>query len=387
MADTTHQIGSSGIVKKLVEVESGVHADAVVFMAPLAGSSSSIGQVDIDDIAPYPNTPTVTVYTPSTTAYVKVTPAATLAEMVVRARTTSDDLYYAALVTHKIADATTIAAADATDLATSKTLIDEIDGEAQTHIASTAYHIAAGEVIYPGHKAADTTNTTAAADMSDLATGYVLADELEADLIAHGASTTYHIAAATIADMGDTPNSEATLVTKVNLIRTAAIAHYAATANHYVADYENNRLATATTAATDTASAQTLINLLKAYWNSHCGVGAAAAADLAAVIAHANAHRTGLLVHLADTASHGGIADATNLATLTAVASATNLATAQTLITALKAALNSHYVKTDNGAYVTVPAGTALNWSCLGSFFCRTSTSGGTFTTTEFLSV
>lgn len=375
--------------KQVVIVDS-ITAGTTAIGKLAANAGVNIGTVDIasiDNAPPYADAPVVTVYSPSTTAYMKVTPDASNLKMHIAPREVTHTLVYAPNVTHKIADATTIAAADADDLAKSKTLIDEIVPECKTHIASTAYHLAAGTVLYPGHKAADTTNTSTADNMSSLATGYVLADELEADLIAHAALAASHIAVATIADLAGTPDSEALLVAKVNLIRTAMIAHFGATANHYVADVENVRLATATTPATNEGSAQTCINLLKTYWNSHCGVGAAAAADLAAVICHANAVRTGLLIHYASATTHGGTADATNLATLTAVPAASDLATAQTLITAEKATLNLHYAVLDGGLYVAVPlAGLPLEWNCLGSVWVKTDQSAGVFTTSEWRS-
>ncbi len=393
MANFTHRIGSDGTKKLMVDVGSApagttptdgsAYADAVALIG--ADGTSSIGTIDIDDIAPYPVAPIITVNSPTGAAYIKYTPDATALEAIIRARVTSEDLIYATLITHKIADATSIGAADATDLASSKTLVNEIVAEAPTHIASTAYHIAAGTILYPGHKAADTTNTTSAADMIDLASGYTLYDELAADVAAHAASTTFHLAASTFTPAA-TPNSEPTLRAALNDLRTFLLAHFASTAAHYVGDVENLRLLTATTPGSDEASDQTLINLVKTYWNSHCGIGAASAADLAAVICHANAFRAGLLVHYAATATHGGTADAANLATLTAVPACSDLATAQTLVNAEKATLNSHYAKTDNGAYVTVPAGVPLEWACLGSVFVKTSVASGIWTATEFRS-
>ena len=119
------------------------------------------------------------------------------------------------------------------------------------------------------HVANDTTNTSTAANMSDLATGYTLADELDDDVTAHLLSTVFHISATTATDFGGTPATEAALVTKVNLLRSDMISHFGNATVHYVADTVNADLATATTAATDTATAQTLINLLKTYWNTH----------------------------------------------------------------------------------------------------------------------
>jgi len=368
----------SGLLQ--VDVASATAGDSFVlyvWVDPFADDSS---------IQTYVATPTVTVYTPTTTAYLKVTPTSTSSKTVIRARTVTDTLAYATAVTHLIADATTIAAADADDLAKSKTLIDEIMPETNVHFASEVYHTAADAVWYGGHKEDDATNLASSDNMSDLATGYVLADELDDDVIAHLASTTFHAAADTVYDFGGTPNSEGTLVTKVNLLRTAMAAHFASTACHSVADSINVALVAATTIATNTASAQTLINLLKAYWNSHCAVGDATAADLAAVIVGANAARAALLAHYANSTIHSGTADAANLATLTAVPACTDAATSYTLLNAEKATVNLHYLTAAYGAaYGTVAAGYPLEWPSTAPVFVKTSSSGGTFTTTEFI--
>jgi hypothetical protein len=341
------------------------------------------GARNVRAILPLPVTPICTVYSPTGTAYMKVTPHADTLELHVRPRVTTQALVYAPVVTHKIADTTnTIAAADATTLNSSRTLADELLADGKLHIASTTYHVAAGVAIVPGHKAADTTNTASSANMSNLATGYVLADELDDDVTAHLLSTTYHQSATVAADFGGTPATVGALVTKVNLLRTAMIAHFGSATVHTPADIENLRLATATTAASDEATVQTLINLLKTYWNSHCGVGAAGSADLPAVICHANAIKTALLAHMAD-----GVGDPTNHATLAAVADASDQATANTLLTAEKAGFNAHCAIHDNGAYVTVGSGVLpLSWRCLGSFFAKTDTSSGVFTVADFRS-
>jgi hypothetical protein len=340
-------------------------------------------------ILPFPHTPTCTVYSPTGTAYMKVTPDAKSLKMVVRPRVTTQALVYAPIVTHKIADTTTtIGAADATNLASSRTLADELLADANTHIASTTYHVAAGGAWVAGHITDDTTNTSSQANMSSLATGYVLADELDDDVNAHIASTSFHSAASAAIDFGGTPASEATLRTKVNLLRTAMIDHFSSATVHSVADVENARLATATTPGSDEASDQTLINLLKTYWNSHCAVGDATTDDLAAVIVTANAAKAGLLAHFADiTLAHGGTADAADIATLTAVAEATDQGTANTLLTAEKATYNAHCAILEGGAYITAGAvGLPIDWPCLGSFFAKTDTSGGVFTVAEWTS-
>lgn len=336
----------------------------------------------------YPVSPVMTLYSPSGTAYVKVTPDPTNLAMFLRPVVTTETLQVASILTHKIADTTTtIGASDpgAANLGENQTAADEIIADCNTHIASTAYHVAAGAVIYPCHKAVDATNTTAANNMSSLATGYVLADELDDDVTAHLLSTVFHLVATTAADFGGTPATEGALRTKVNLLRTAMIAHFGSATVHSVADAENLRLATATTVGSDEASDQTLINLLKTYWNSHVGV-CGTTADLPAVIAVANAAKAGVLAHMNDaTTAHGGVGDATNSATLTAVPAASNLATSATLLHAIKDTYNAHCAITDGSAFLIHPAG-VMEWPCLGSFFAKTNVSAHTFVTEEFRS-
>ena len=347
-----------------------------------------VGARNVRAILPHPLAPICTVYTPSGAAYMKVTPSAEVLEIVVRPRTVAESLIYAPLVTHKIADTTTtLGSADATDLASSKTLADEILADANTHMASLTYHVAADTVWYAGHIEDDATNLATADNMSSLATGYVLADELDDDVTAHLLSTTFHAVATVAADFGGTPAAVGALTTKVNLLRTAMIAHFGDEDAHGGAsDLINEALATATTVGTDEASDQTLINLLKTYWNSHCAVGDATAADLAAVVVAANAAKIALCAHMLDTATHGGLADATNEATLLAVPAATDQGTANTLLTAEKATYNAHCAVVEGGAYVTAGAAAMpLSWKCRGSFFAKTSGSG-VFTVAEFKS-
>ncbi len=74
---------------------------------------------------------------------------------------------------HKAAD-TAVATADATDLATVQTLLNAIKTSYETHRASTTYHYTA-----------DGTNTIAAANASDQGTANTLANELKTDINAH----------------------------------------------------------------------------------------------------------------------------------------------------------------------------------------------------------
>jgi len=171
---------------------------------------------------PYPVSPVVTLYSPATTAYVKVTPASDTLLMTVAPTVTTETLTYASIITHKIADATTIAATNPA-----------------------------------------TNNTTEL---------YALADEVMDDFIVHIASTAYH-ATATGTITHTAATTEATAVAEVNLIRTSLLSHLASTTAHCGrADAVNLALVTATSACTDKAGAVTLINLLATYYLAHLAV-------------------------------------------------------------------------------------------------------------------
>jgi hydroxymethylpyrimidine pyrophosphatase-like HAD family hydrolase len=75
---------------------------------------------------------------------------------------------------HLVASAETIAAADATDQATAITLANEIKADYNTHLTESGIHLVN-----------DSTNTVAAADASDLATLQTLLNEIKTDYNAH----------------------------------------------------------------------------------------------------------------------------------------------------------------------------------------------------------
>jgi hypothetical protein len=79
---------------------------------------------------------------------------------------------------HKVADGLpALTAPVATDLASAQTLANELKADFTTHIGSTTYHYTA-----------DATNTVAAADATDQATLNALLNELKGDFNAHIAS-------------------------------------------------------------------------------------------------------------------------------------------------------------------------------------------------------
>jgi hypothetical protein len=128
---------------------------------------------------PFPSAPTMTLYSPATTAYVKVTPAADTLLMTVAPTVTTETLTYASLITHKIADVTTITTAAPTTDETDRLRATEFKNDFNTHVASTAYHLAAGTAI-------------ATADATSDPTLIALCQALDARLKAHAASTTEH---------------------------------------------------------------------------------------------------------------------------------------------------------------------------------------------------
>jgi hypothetical protein len=260
MADIYRVTGSDGACERFVDKGAGT------------GTNYWARRVDMDTAAiatalnapPYPLTPVVTVYSPTGAAYMKVTPNAANLNMVIRPRVTSQALIYAPLITHKVADATSISATvPAVTEGESYALSIELADDFSTHIVSTVYHATADTALV-------TTNAT----------------------------------------------SEATLVAEVN------------------------------------------------------------------------ATRAKMLTHFASTSIHGGVDDATSLATVTATSACTDAASAIVLENVLVAAHAAHLAVTDGGAYITAGAvGLPINWPCLGAIWVKTDTSSGVFTAAEWRSV
>lgn len=172
--------------------------------------------------APFPSSPAVTAYSPSGAAYMKVTPTAESLELLVRPRTVSESLIFAPVVTHKVADASTIAATNpAVSEAESYALVNELKGDYNTHIASVVYHVAADA------------GSCSLANATDEATLVALANNLRTLFGTHAANVTAH---GGLADG----------------VFAAAVA--------------------ATTVATDAASAIVLENALAAAWLAHLAV-------------------------------------------------------------------------------------------------------------------
>jgi hypothetical protein len=133
----------------------------------------------IRGVLPYPSAPVMTLYSPSTTAYEKVTPTADALLTRLVPIVTTETLQYASVITHKIADATTITSDAPTDDAKDYARANEFKGDFNTHVAATAYHDAAGTAI-------------ATANASSEATLIALTLAIDAAMKAHAASTTEH---------------------------------------------------------------------------------------------------------------------------------------------------------------------------------------------------
>lgn len=84
---------------------------------------------------------------------------------------------------HKTNDtANNVTSANATNLPTLQTLLNEIKGDYNTHRVSTTYHVAA-----------DSTNAVTSANASDLATSITLVNELKLDINAHRSQSGVHV--------------------------------------------------------------------------------------------------------------------------------------------------------------------------------------------------
>lgn len=93
-----------------------------------------------------------------------------------------------------------------------------------THIASTDYHLAA-----------DSTNTIAAADATSLASVYTLLNEMKTDLTAHVLSTTFH-SEATVLSLPANASTQDTALTLALAIQDAYDTHVVNTDAHLEAD-------------------------------------------------------------------------------------------------------------------------------------------------------
>lgn len=197
------------------------------------------------------------------------------------------------------------------------------------------------------HGTADATNAVTAADATDLATGYTLANDLKVQLNAHNA------AASEVEES----------VTLLNEIKVDYEAHRVLVGGgeHPFADSVN---AVTAADATDEATAYTLANDLKTQFNAH----GAALSELEEAIILLNEIKADYEAHRILTAgSVHGAADTTNVVSS---ADATDLASAITLANEIKVDYEAHRVLTGGGEHTVADAVnvvTAANASDLGT--------------------
>jgi len=222
---------------------------------------------------------------------------------------------------HAAASAEAIVAVDATDQSTANTLLNEIKADYNTHLTESGVHLND-----------DSTNTVTAADASDLATSITLSNEIKADYNAHVIVAmvsayvtdvyTYHKgtddgAIERTADATTLP----TVLVLANSLKVLANLHLASTGTsgaHAAASAE----AIAAADATDQSTVNTLLNEIKADYNTHL---------------------TESLVHLND--------DPTNTVTS---ADASDLATSLTVANEIKADYNAHVANAMTAAYIQI---------------------------------
>lgn len=130
-------------------------------------------------LAPYPASPVMKFYQPTTTAYVKVTPAPSTLLVEVAPTVTTDILQYTSVVVHKIGDSSAISTAAPTTDETDRLRANEFKEDCNAHMASLVYHEEVGPVI-------------SAPDATDDASLIALCQELDAALRTHAASASQH---------------------------------------------------------------------------------------------------------------------------------------------------------------------------------------------------
>ena len=212
MADTTINIGSTGIQKKLHENTDGTFSDVVY----VVGTGSD---------GPLYAASTITIGTNDGVQWTKHTPATTARRVTIRNQDSTDYMKVATIVMHKTPDAAAWASTvPAVSEAESYALSIEIMADFNTHTASTVFHATGSAAV----------SSVAATSEATLKAQTVVARNA---MIAHFASTTLHGG---------------------------------------VADTANGALVAATSAApADAAAAIVLENLLYQYFASHVAITSA----------------------------------------------------------------------------------------------------------------
>ena len=340
MADTTHTIGSTGIVKKLVDLGDGTYADAISTMpralsteSVLAAATGSAG--GLGKLATTPNAGVI---------YVRqlVSPGQDIEWRVKSDKTHTVQLYKAR---------TNVTGATIT---LASTRVDDADTFVLQGLTNTA-ESTAGDVSYAGRKwkcaGADEDADAAAlaallnADYAVVTAGTsVAATDKLVITTDEGAHTIVAAAAA------DYPAGKYAL----NVTAATELASIVLAINHRdtITVGQDTTTLVATAPATNEGEDYALVNEQVLDHNTHtalttvhkaatAAIAPTTASDETTLVAAANAVRTALLAHYASTTAHNK-ADTTNAATVTATTVATNAATARTLINALVAPMAAH---------------------------------------------
>lgn len=340
MADTTHTIGSTGIVKKLVDLGDGTYADAISTMPRALAASERVLAAAADSVGGLGKIGTIVN---GASIYVRqaVNPGEDI-EWRVKSDTTHTVQLYKART--KVTGGT-ITLADATQIDNGETFIlNGLTNEANATAAAFAT------------RKWKSGGATAAADAAKLA------ELLSADYAVVTAGTsvaatdkliittdegTFTITAAATADY---PGSKYGLSSNV----ATELASIILAVNHRdtITIGRDTTALAATAPATNESEDYALVNEQVLDHNTHtalttihkaatAAIAPTEATSEATLVAAANALRTALIAHYASTTAHNA-ADTTNGATVAATTAATDAASARTLINALVAPMAAH---------------------------------------------
>lgn len=341
MADTTHTIGSTGIVKKLVDLGDGTYADAISTMPRALAASERVLAAAADSEGGLGKIGTIVN---GASIYVRqaVNPGEDI-EWRVQSDTTHTVQLYKART--KVSGGT-ITLAAATRVDDEDTFI--LNGNTITAESTAADAAWAARKWKSGgaDEAADAAQLAALinADYAVLVDGSVTAGDKVTIVTDEGTFTLTAAAAADYpASKWDQSGNQAAELDSLIL----AINHR----DTIVVGQDTTTLAATAPAASEEQD-YALVNEQILDHNTHtalttvhkaatAAIAPTAASDEATLVAAANALRTALIAHYASTTAHNA-ADTTNGATVVATTAATNAATARTLINALVAPMAAH---------------------------------------------
>lgn len=354
MADTTHTIGSTGVVKKLVDLGDDTYADAVVdfnngsiaetaaVLAAPTGSDGGLGKL------------------PATIAnteffYVRCDTSArpyTYVDWIVSHAQQADLAFYKS---QSIVDEVTLTLASFADSNTA--VLNGLTYTGEETADDAAY---ASRKFLTGVGDTDDAAALAALINADYAVTTAGTSVAATDKLTVTTDEGAHVITAAAA--ADYPASKY----KLSSTQATELTSIVAAINHKdtVTFQQDATAFAATNPAVDEAGDYALSIELIADHNTHTAstvfhyAATAAAASTAAtteetLVAQVNVARTAMLAHYADASAHG-VADATNLATVAATSACTDAATARTLVNALAAAHLAHIATAKRAAGDTV---------------------------------